>query len=256
MGTVPVYVGLSGDSVGEASLEGVDGMTSSTATRALISLSALTAAAEAAVAAGGRIADLRGDAFGHGAVTVARAVIASGAQQVLVDDSDDVALLESEGITATETGSADVDSRLLYGIPNADGILRTLPPLRLVGRVLSTKRLRTGEAVSYGYTYRAPSDRRVALVTGGYAHGIVRALGNHALVEIDGVLRPIVGRVAMDVCVVDLDEADAAVGTDVTYFGGAGPAAGELDTWVSATAMRAAELLTVAARHAAREDVD
>lgn len=230
-------------------------MTSSTATRALISHSALTAAAEAAVAAGGRIADLRGDAFGHGALAVARAVIASGAEQVLVDDSLDVALLKREGVTSTDAGSADIDSHLLYGLPDADGVLRTLPPLRLVGRVLSTKRLRTGEAVSYGYTYRAPSDRRVALVTGGYAHGIVRALGNHALVEIDGMLRPIVGRVAMDVCVVDLDQGDAAVGTDVTYFGGAGAAAGELDTWVSATGMSAAELLTVAARHAARKEV-
>lgn len=241
-------------------MEGVGETTSSSATRALTSRSARAAAATAAVAAGGLIADLRGDAYGHGVLPTARAVIAAGAHSAVVDSADDVALLAREGIGATVGGTADIDPHLLYGIPGA-GVpdaeaLSARPILRLTGRVMSTKRLRTGDAVSYGYTYRAPSDRTVALVTGGYAQGIVRALGNRAHVEIDGVLRPIVGRVAMDVCVVDLDDANAAVGDEVTYFGGAGPAAHLLLEWADATGMSPAELLTVAAMHAVRGEED
>lgn len=244
----------------EASVEGVGETTSSSATRALISRSARAAAATVAVAAGGLIADLRGDAYGHGVVQTARAVIAAGAHSAVVDSTDDVAMLAREGIAASTDGTADIDPHLLYGIPDASipgaEALPVRPILRLTGRVMSTKRLRAGDAVSYGYTYRAPSDRTVALVTGGYAQGIVRALGNRAHVEIDGALRAIVGRVAMDVCVVDLDDADASVGDEVTYFGGAGPAAHLLLEWAEATGMSPAELLTVAAMHAIRGEED
>lgn len=234
----------------EASVEGVGETTSSSATRALISRTALAESAAAAVATGGHVADLRGDAYGHGILVIARAVIAAGAHSVVVDSADDVALLEREGIMARTGGIPDIDARILYGIPNAEGRSASRPVLRLAGRIMSTKRLRAGDAVSYGYTYHAPSDRTVALVTGGYAQGIVRALGNRARVEIDSVLRPIIGRVAMDVCVVDLEGGDAALGTDVTYFGGAGPASHQLLEWAGATGMTPAELLTVAARHA------
>lgn len=226
---------------------------SSAATRAIVSRSLLAALASTAVAAGGRVADLRRDAWGHGVLAVARAVRAAGASAALVDDESDVDALAAVGVSGTTSGVADIDPRVLYGL-DEDGGAGTRPALRLTGRVLSTKPLRTGEAVSYGYTYRAAHDTRVALVTGGYAQGIVRALGNRARVEIDGVLRPIVGRVAMDVCVVDLEGSDAGVGTEAVFFGGPGPAAGELRTWAAVTGMTPAELLTVAARHAVREE--
>lgn len=233
-------------------MEGVGETTSSAATRALISRSALREAAAAAVAAGGRTADLRGDAYGHGLLRVARATIAAGASQVRVDDEREQRLLAADGIAAVVDGAADIDPVLLYGLPGAS----TRPVLRLTGRVHSTKPLRAGEAVSYGYTYRAPSDRRVALVTGGYAQGVVRALGNRAPAEIDGVLHPIVGRVAMDVCVVDLGDADAAVGAEATFFGGTGAAAGLLADWAEIIGLTAAELVTVAGRLAVREEED
>lgn len=242
--------------MGEASVEDVGETTSSAAIRALISRSALADAAAAAIAAGGRVADLRGDAYGHGVLTVARAVAAAGAEGVLVDSAHDASALTRDGIVATTSGTPDIDARLLYGLPNSTGRWTTRPVLRLTGRVISTKSLHTGDAVSYGYSYRAPSDRTVALVTGGYAQGIVRALGNRAHVEIGGVMRPIVGRVAMDVCVVDLDGLDAAPGDEITYFGGSGPAARQLAEWNAVTGLTPAELLTVAAGHAVREEED
>lgn len=219
---------------------------------AVISRSALAASAATAVKAGGHIADLRRDAWGHGVLAVAHAVTAAGARAVLVDRQSQVEALRLEGIDAVLDGRADIDPELLYGLPDDDGVLRTRPVLRLTGRVMSTKRLKAGDAVSYGYTHRAQTDTVAALVTGGYAQGVVRALGNHAHVEVDGTERPIVGRVAMDVCVVDLEGHDVPVGTEVTYFGGTGPAAPALARWRAVTGLTVAELVTVAGMHAAR----
>ena len=171
---------------------------------------------------------------------------------MLVDSAGEVDALRLEGIVGVTSGAADIDSTLLYGLPDDEGFLAVRPVMRLTGHVMSTKRLRQGDAVSYGYTYRAASDTTVALVTGGYAQGIVRALGNQAHVEVEGVARPVVGRVAMDVCVVELDGHDVANGQEVTYFGGTGPAAPGLTRWAQVTGMSIAELVTVAGAHASR----
>lgn len=218
----------------------------------MISRSALASAASAAVAAGGRLADLRRDAWGHGVLAVAHAVTAAGARAVLVDSRAEAEMLALEGIDAIVDGVADIDAHLLYGLPDDHGTLRTRPVMRLVGRVLSTKPLKQGDAVSYGYTHRATADTTAALITGGYAQGIVRALGNAAQVEVDGICRPIVGRVAMDVCVIDLEDHDVAVGAEATYFGGDGPAAAALARWSAVTGLSVAELITVAGTHAER----
>ena len=230
---------------------------SSAAPRVLLSSGALTRNARALLAAGG-IADLRHDAYGHGLTGAARIVMDAGATGVLVDGGDDVARLAQLGIPARVDVDADTDPHRLWGIPasaapSSPASDPTEPVMCLQGRVLSTKPLRAGEAVSYGYTHRAERDTRVALVTGGYAQGILRALGNRASVEIDGHLRPVVGRIAMDVCVVDLDGDDAPVGTEVTFFGGTGGARDALTHWSAVSGLTALELAVVIGRHGHRE---
>lgn len=219
--------------------------------RALVSAGALREGAHRAIALGGELADLRGDALGHGVIEVAALVQETGINAVLVDDADTAAILRARGIRAVTDGDADIDSGTLYGLPG----FSTDPAMQLVGRVVSTKPLHAGEAVSYGYLHRAVVDTTVALVTGGYAQGIVRALGNAASVEIGGELRPIVGRVAMDVCVVDLQGSAAEVneGEDVIFFGGSGVARDALANWADATGLTVAELITVAGSKAVRE---
>lgn len=226
----------------------------SSATTALISRSTLIASARAAVDAGGGVVDLRRDAYGHGLLRVARATRAAGAVGALVDGEEQVRMLKAEGIDATAAGEADVSAELLYGLPDgADDGRR--PVMRLIGRVMSIKALRRGEAVSYGYTHRAQDDTKVALVTGGYAQAVVRALGNHARVEVQGELRPIVGRVAMDVCVVDVGATSSVEpGAEVTYFGGAGPARAAIAEWAETTGLTPAELVCAAGLRATRAE--
>lgn len=119
----------------------------------------------------------------------------------------------------------------------------TRPALRLCGEVLGIKDLRVGEGVSYGYTFVAERDTRIALVTGGYAQGIVRSLGNRANVTINSEQRRIIGRVAMDACVVDIGDADVNRGDEVVFLGD--PAIGEpaVADWCTITGMQTEEIL-------------
>jgi alanine racemase len=223
---------------------------SSSLPRALVSRAALQRGARAALARGGSVVDLRADAWGHGVVEVARIALDAGASAVLVDEGD-VAALAERGIPATTTAIADVDPHVVFGMPGS-GLSQAM---RLTGSVLSTKPLDEGDGVSYGYLYRAARPTRVALVTGGYAQGIVRALGNSAHVEIRGRLHRMVGRVAMDVCVVEIGDDEIEEGDEVTYFGGAGPAAHQVADWARITGLTAAEIVTAVGMNARREHV-
>lgn len=221
--------------------------------RAVISLSALRGSARVAAEAGGETADLRADAFGHGVRQTALAVRDAGIRRIVVEDPQLAASLAEDGVEVLTDAEPDIDSAMLYGLPGSG----RRPAMTLTGRMLSHKPLRAGESVSYGYTFTAEHDTTIALVTGGYAQGIVRALGNHAQVAVGAQLRPIVGRVAMDVCVIDLQTTDAAggLGGEVVYFG-AGPAVDELQTWTQVTGLRATELVAVVGAKAVREWTD
>lgn len=225
--------------------------------QAVVSRSALTAGAGRAVATGGAgVADLRRDAWGHGLLETARIAQRAGVAAVRVDGEDEVALLAAEGIVATSAERPDLDPALFYGLPDVTGALAGEPAMSAVGRVLSTKDIAAGSGVSYGYIHRAPVDSRLALITGGYAQGVVRALGSRASVEIDGVVHPIVGRIAMDVCVADIGDAEVIPGAAATYFGGRGPLGAGLAVWARITGMTPGELAAVVGQRTERVWLD
>lgn len=180
------------------------------------------------------VLDLRRDAWGHGISRVAPVLTDAGVRAVRVDPGAR-ADVTAAGLTATDADPSP-DGGTLFGGAGS-------PVLRASSSVVSIKRLLAGEGVSYGYTHRATADTNVALVAGGYGQGIVRALGNRIDVEIAGRLHPVVGRIAMDVCVVDIGDAPVHPGDEVVFFGGDGPARGALSTWVSATGLTPAELV-------------
>ncbi|MDU0368546.1 alanine racemase C-terminal domain-containing protein [Microbacterium sp. KSW4-17] len=191
---------------------------------AALSTAALRANAPLSLAPNGADA-LAADAWGHGAAWVA---------SVLADLGMDAAAL---------------DPVALYGLPGA----HTRPVMSLRGRALGTKPLLRGEGVSYGYTHRAPHDTTVALVTGGYAQGVVRALGNAATVSIDGRRHRIVGRVAMDVSVVDVGDTAITRGAEVVFFGDPADGHPSLEEWADATGLTAAEIVAMVGARAERE---
>jgi alanine racemase len=82
------------------------------------------------------------------------------------------------------------------------------------------KRVRAGEGVSYGLTWRPAADTGVATLPIGYGDGYSRSLSNRARVLIGGASRPVVGRICMDQTMVDLGpDAGAAEGDEAILFG-------------------------------------
>lgn len=213
--------------------------------RATVSLAAIVANVHAS---GGTILDLRRDARGHGLAEVARAVLDATDVILYADESDAVRIGVRSDRIRTSGAAPDIAAATAFGV--AVGFR---PALTLRGTVLSTKALKAGEGVSYGYAFRAPADTRVALVTGGYAQGIPRSLGNRVSVSIGGAPHPIVGRIAMDVCVVEIADTVVARGDRVTFVGDPDAGAPSVAPWARESGLTPLEIVTGIGLHTRRE---
>ena len=111
---------------------------------------------------------------------------------------------------------------LAYGYPQSlEHPIPVEPILSLISHVSFVKKVRAGETVSYGRTWVAPRDTRVATIPIGYGDGYCRALSNQAEVLIQSRRYPQIGTVCMDQIMVDLGSPDSpiAVGEEVTLIG-------------------------------------
>jgi alanine racemase len=89
-------------------------------------------------------------------------------------------------------------------------------------RVIGLRRLREGDTVSYGASWRADAPTRIATIAAGYADGFIRATGRARAVELCGRVVPMVGRVAMDMIMVAIDDDHRVeLGDTATLWGGA-----------------------------------
>lgn len=135
---------------------------------------------------------------------------------------------------------------ILYGIaPYPDALTEcpVTPVMTIKARLTLVKTLPAGATVGYGQTHTLPRDSVIATVPAGYGDGWLRRLGNHGYVSVRGVRCPIVGRVSMDQCQVDVTEvASPTVGEVVTLLGD-GITAAELAGWAETTAHEPTTLL-------------
>ena len=94
------------------------------------------------------------------------------------------------------------------------------PVMSFKSRVVNVKQMRRGKSVSYGRTYKFDHDAKVAAVAAGYGHGISRLMSSNGYLLVRGVRAPIVGRVTMDVTMIDVTNIpQASVGDEVIIFG-------------------------------------
>ena len=196
----------------------------------------------------GFVIDVAADAYGHGAVEVARAARSVGALNFLVRNDGEAKILRSAGIVGEFAISAEIGSdsaAATFGIGPIAQRLRLAPVMRVGASVMSVKVIAAGEPVSYGYTWRAKTTSRLALVPLGYADGLSRAASNLGEVWLSGALRPIVGRVAMDVCVLDLGEDDSVVvGDEALLFGDPRVPQASVERWAAALDLSVLEVTT------------
>ncbi len=112
---------------------------------------------------------------------------------------------------------------ILYGLTPSEEVALPegfRPTMAVYSTVSQVKTVADGQSVSYGRTYQAPGQRRIATVCAGYGDGVPRLLSGKGHVLIGGQKAPIVGRVCMDHFCVDVTELrDVKRGDVVTLFG-------------------------------------
>ncbi len=145
-----------------------------------------------------------------------------------------LALGREGAFTAVRTGLG------LYGLTPAPHLAdaRLRPALRVVSRLARVRRVPAGTGVSYGHQYVADGERLIGTVPFGYGDGLPRKAWPGGAMLVRGTRAPIVGRVCMDLVMLDLTGVpDAAAGDEVVIVGeqnGAARAAedlaAELDT--------------------------
>lgn len=112
---------------------------------------------------------------------------------------------------------------MLYGAnphPRFEPGKKLAPVMNLKTEVLTVKEVQVGAAVSYGGEWVAKRPSRIAVLPIGYADGYHRSLGNRAQVLIGGKRVPVVGRVCMDLTMLDVtDFPEVKPGSEVTLWG-------------------------------------
>ncbi|PWN00898.1 alanine racemase [Nocardioides silvaticus] len=108
----------------------------------------------------------------------------------------------------------------LVGINEARNVALR-PALTLTAPLVQVRRIAAGTSVGYGHSWTAPRDTRLGLLGLGYADGLPRLASNRAQVMVRGRRYPVVGRISMDMTIVDLGPEDGAVrqGDLATVFG-------------------------------------
>lgn len=95
------------------------------------------------------------------------------------------------------------------------------PAMAFKSRIIQLNCVRPGLPISYGGTFRSEKDMRIATVPVGYADGLNRLLSNTGHMLVNGQRAPIVGRVCMDLTMIDVGHIPGvAIGDEVVLFGG------------------------------------
>lgn len=113
---------------------------------------------------------------------------------------------------------------ILYGLlPDHSWMKNNLdlqPVMQLKSVISLCKTVPANTTVNYGRTYVTERQTILATVPIGYADGYPRSMGNHAYMLVCGKRVPVVGRICMDQCVIDVtDVPDVKEGMTVTVFG-------------------------------------
>jgi alanine racemase len=129
--------------------------------------------------------------------------------------------LAATAATLTDPLSHHTMSRVGAGLVGIDPSRTTAlrPALTLTAPLVGVRRVRAGTPVGYGHTWLAPAATWLGLVPLGYADGLPRAASGRAEVHVREARRPLVGRLSMDMAVVDLGDRGAEVGDPVVVFG-------------------------------------
>jgi alanine racemase len=100
---------------------------------------------------------------------------------------------------------------VLYGLwrdilPPINHPPHLLPVMSVRSRITLLKRVQPGETLGYGCTFEASRETAVATLPVGYNDGYMRALSNRGRVIVRGCYAPVIGRISMDLTLVDVTD--------------------------------------------------
>ncbi len=112
---------------------------------------------------------------------------------------------------------------MIYGLYPSQDVSHSVelrPAMSFVTRVCHVKRVPAGTPIGYGATFVTSRESVIATMPVGYADGYRRLLTNKGEVLVRGTRVPLVGRVAMDMCMLDVTAVPGVrVGDEIVLFG-------------------------------------
>ena len=111
----------------------------------------------------------------------------------------------------------------LYGYTNLpnniEAGLDLRPALKVIAPLVQVKTIAKGAMIGYGCTYIAKKEMTIGVIPVGYADGFFRAFSNKAVLRCNGFDVPVVGKVSMDLTILDLSNVpDPHSGMEVTVI--------------------------------------
>ncbi|WP_282694381.1 alanine racemase [Streptomyces sp. CC208A] len=137
----------------------------------------------------------------------------------------------------------------MYGVSPAPELgtsaeLGLRPVMSLKASVALVKEVPPGHGVSYGHHYVTGGETTLGLIPVGYADGVPRHASGRGPVLVDGRIRTVAGRVAMDQFVVDLGGDRPEPGTEAVLFGSGEHGEPTAEDWAAAADTIAYEIVT------------
>ncbi len=114
---------------------------------------------------------------------------------------------------------------ILYGLYPSQEVdrdkIHLKPAMTLKANVIFVKDVEPDVCISYGRTFRTSRPSKIATIPIGYADGYTRLLSNKGRMLVNGEFAPIVGRVCMDQCMIDVTDLkhEVRAGDEVVLFG-------------------------------------
>ena len=107
---------------------------------------------------------------------------------------------------------------------------KMLPVMGLKARITNIHTMKKGDGISYGHTYIAQSDRKIATIPLGYADGVSRKLSGQISAFLNGKIIPQIGRITMDQMMFDITGVECSKGDVITLIG-AENTVDNIDSW-------------------------
>jgi len=132
-----------------------------------------------------------------------------------------VHISRSEGLDIPKTYYDIVRPGLaIYGLSNLKGLEPALTFKTKIGQV---KNIKKGDFVGYSLTYKALKDMKIATIAVGYSDGYGRNLSNKGEVIVNGTKCPVIGRVCMNLTIINVDKVkNPKIGDEVILIGKSG----------------------------------